>query len=1036
MEDEVTPTRYYPEPDGKRFPQMEEEVLRLWQAEGILSKVKERMSGGEPLVFCEGPPTANSKPHMGHALTRAVKDAFLRYHVMNGRKIVPYIAGWDCHGLPVELGVERELGLLSKNDIESYGVERFNQKCRESVLRYMSDWEDMSSRIGYWIDYENAYLTMSREYIESVWWSVKQLYEKGMLVKGHKVLPYCPRCGTTLSTHEVALGFKEAEARFIVVKFRIKGEDISLLAWTASPWALVGNALLAVDADQTYIVFERGGERLAVGEGGSELIGSQDKVLRRIKGSELVGKRYEPLFKHFDYDGKAFRVVHSPDVTHDEGTWVMSVSPAHGSVDFEIGVREGLPLRDPVDSAGRFIDAVEGVGGKVARDSDSDIMRMLEARGLLFKWGLLRHSYPFCWRCDTGLIYKPLDSWFVRTTESKQRTVELNEEIRWVPESFKHGRFGDFLADAKDWAISRTRYWGTPLPIWTCPEGHQVCVGSMNELSELSRQPLAEGFDPHKPGIDFLKITCPTCSKEMMREDFVLDCWYDSGCAPFAQYHYPFENIEEFDTHRSVDFIAEDVDQTRGWFYTQLALGTVLFDKPAFKSVLVLGHILGEDGKRITKHSDNVLYYDQVFSAVGADASRLLLLGSPVWQSVQFSTEKARETMVGTMNTLLNVYAFFASNANAYGFSGRHEYTRTHDLDRWIVSRLHSTVKEVRDSFDALLVHEAVRAVAAFVGDLSGWYVRRSRRRFWEENDPQDRFSAHCTLQDCLLTVSRLMAPITPFLSDWLYRNLRGPRDSVHLDDFPVADEDLVNGVLERQMALVITAVEAGRLARQKADMKLRQPLSEIVIASDPDRAWTLRRFEKMIADELNVKKVVVLESRDQMVQYAIHPNLRVLGPKLKEGAAAVGDLLRKVDENELVKHLRTKSKVRVGGFDLTEEDVIISEKEKPGFSHANIGDTHVYVALEITQNLKLEGLAREVIRRIQHMRKEQNLRFEDPVEVLYSGHRDVETAIHSHMQHIMHETHSTSLSKSSTVEGAQKWVINKMPLELVVRKA
>ncbi len=1035
MEDDVTPTRYYPEPDGKSFPQMEEEMLRLWRAEGILSKVKERMSGGEPLVFCEGPPTANSKPHMGHALTRAAKDAFLRYHVMNGRKIVPYIAGWDCHGLPVELGVERELGLYSKKEVEAYGVGHFNQNCRESVLKYKSDWEEMSGRIGYWMDYDHAYMTMSREYIESVWWSVKQLYDKGMLAKDHKVLPYCPRCGTTLSTHEVALGFRETEDRFVVVKFKLKDEDLSLLAWTASPWALVGNALLAVDGDQNYIVFEHMGENLVVGEGRSELIGPQDKILRRARGSEFVGKEYEPPFRHFDYGGKAFRVVHSSEVVHEEGTWIMSVSPAHGSVDFELGAGEGLQLHDPVDEAGRFIGSVKELAGKTARDSGSDIIRLLEARGLLFKWGLLRHSYPFCWRCDTGLIYKALDSWFVRTSESKQRTVELNEEIRWVPDTFKHRRFGDFLADAKDWAISRTRYWGTPLPVWTCPDGHRVCVGSYEELAGLSGRPVTEEFDPHKPSIDSLELTCPTCSKQMHREDFVLDCWYDSGCAPFAQYHYPFENIEEFDTHRSVDFIAEDVDQTRGWFYTQLALGTILFDKPAFKSVLVLGHVLGEDGKKITSQSTNVLYYDQVFSTLGADASRLLLLGAPVWQSVQFSMEKAKETMVGTMNTLLNVYTFYASNANAYGFNGWHEYSRTHDLDRWIISRLHTTIGEVKGSFDGLQVHEAVQAIAAFVGDLSGWYVRRSRRRFWEENDPQDRFSAHCTLQECLLELSKVMAPVTPFLSDWMYRNLRGPKESVHLDDFPKVKDDVINGVLERQMALVITAVEAGRLARQKADMKLRQPLPEVVIACDPDKAWTLRRFEKMIADELNVKKVVVLESRDKMVQYAIHPNLRVLGPKLKEGAGDVGMLLRKVDENELVKHLKTKGKVRVGGFDLTEEDVLISEKEKPGFSHANIGDTHVYVALEITQNLKLEGLAREVIRRIQHMRKEQSLRFEDPVEVLYAGHKDIEIAIHSHLQHIMHETHSKSLIRAEGAQGAQKWVINKMPLELVVRK-
>jgi len=1035
LEDEVTPSGHYPEPREETFPQMEEQVLRLWESEDILQKVRERMAGGRPLVFCEGPPTANSRPHIGHTYTRAVKDAFLRYHVMNGRKIVPYIAGWDCHGLPVELEVEKENGLRSKDDISALGVDRFNALCRSSVLKYKTDWEQMSRRIGYWIDYGNAYMTMSNDYIESVWWSVKQLHEKGMLARGLKVLPYCPRCGTSLSTHEVALGFRETENRFIVVKFRLKGEGISLLAWTATPWALVGNALVAVDRDRDYALFEHKGEKLVVASGKDEFLGPEDKVVRMFKGSDLIGKEYEPLLGSHDFGGRGHRVVHSAEVTREEGTGIMGISPPHGSVDLEVGSAEGVPLWDPLDASGRFTEAAGILAGKQAREADTDIIRLLEEKGLLFKWGVIKHSYPFCWRCHTALIYKALDSWFVKTSEIKERITEINEAIKWVPETFKHERFGSFLADAKDWAISRDRYWGTPLPVWSCPEGHQACVGGFEELRRLSSGGLPRDFDPHRPSIDEVVLRCPECGKDMRREEAVLDCWYDSGCAPFAQYHYPFENIDQFDTHRSVDFIAEGVDQTRGWFYTQLALGTILFDKPAFMSVLVLGHVLDDKGRKITRDSGNVVYPEEVFSTIGADGFRMFLMESPVWQPVEFSREAARGPVVDTLYTLLNVYTFFASNANAYGFSGRHECTRTHDLDRWIVSRLHTTIREVRAAFDALEVHDAVRSIERYVSDLSGWYVRRSRRRFWEESDPQDRFSAHCTLQECLLEMSKLMAPVTPFFADWLYRNLDGPKASVHLDDYPAVRDDLVNGLLERQMALVMTAVEAGRLARQKANVKLRQPLREVVIAADSDKAWTLRRFEKMISEELNVRKVAVLESRDRMVQFAVQPNLRSLGPKLKEVAAEVGALLSRVDQNELVKHLRSKGKVRLGGFDLAEEDVIVSETDKPGYSHASVDEIHVYVELEITQNLKLEGLAREVIRRIQHMRKEQGLRFEDPVEVVFSGHRDIEIAISSHKSHIMLETHAKSITKGDPVDGKQ-WTVNKMSLALSVRKA
>ncbi|OGS42157.1 MAG: isoleucine--tRNA ligase [Euryarchaeota archaeon RBG_16_62_10] len=1027
--------KHYREPGGKTFPQLEEEILSAWKAQGILRKVKERMANGRPLVFCEGPPYANARPHMAHALTRTVKDAFLRYHIMNGRKIVPYIGGWDCHGLPVELEIERAHGLNGRKDIEAMGVGRFNELCRESVLRYKADWERMSQRIGYWLDFEHAYMTMSREYIESVWWSLKELHSKGLLARAHKVVPYCPRCGTTLSAHEVALGFRETEDRFLVVKFRLRDGSASLLAWTALPHSLVANAFLAVDREKEYVLFEHSGERLVVAADSKEQFAPGAKVLATLRGAELVGREYEPPFRYHDFGGRAHRVVHSTEVSKEEGTGILSVTPPYGSVDYEIGLAEKVGMFDPLDDEGRFTNAVPELEGKNAMGSGAEIMRMLEAKGLLFKWGLLRHSSPFCWRCDTALMYRDMDAWFVRTSEAKDLMVARNEEIEWVPEAFKHGRFGNFLADIKDWAISRTRYWGIPLPVWRCPRGHEACLGSLDELRALSRSPLPDDFDPHRPGIDDVVLGCPQCGGDMRREEVVIDCWYDSGCAPFAQYHYPFENIAEFDTHRSVDFIAEDVNQTRGWFYTQLALGALLFNKPAFMSVLVLGNVLDKEGRRFSQAAGNIVSAEEVFSSVGADATRLSFLSGPVWQNVQFSQEEARETMVGTLTTLLNVYAFFASNANAYGFKGRHEHSRTHDLDRWIVSRLHSTAKEARAGFDSLEVHRSVRAIGAFVGDLSGWYVRRSRRRFWVESDPQDRFSAHCTLSECLLDLSKLLAPIAPFFADWLYHSMDGPKESVHLEDYPVPADDLINATLEGQISLVETAVEAGRLARQKVNVKLRQPLPSVVIAVDSEKAWALRRFEKMIAEELNVKKVEVLESREKMIQYSVAPNLKSLGPKLKESAGEVGKLLAQVNENELVMHLRTKGRLRLGGFVLSEEDVIVSEKEKPGYSHASVGDIHVYVALEVTQNLKLEGLSREVIRRIQQMRKELGLEFEEPVEVDYRGHPDIELAMSSHKSHIMHETHARALTRKEPLEGARTWAINKLQVELLVRR-
>lgn len=1027
--------RYYREPAGETLPLIEAEVLSLWDQEGILSRVKERMRGGEPLVFCEGPPTANRPPHIGDALTRAVKDSFLRYHIMNGRMVVPYIAGWDCHGLPVELEVERALGIDSKASIEEHGVDRFNKLCRESVMRYKADWEEMSRRLGYGLDYEHAYMTMSNEYIESVWWSLKQLHSKGLLTKAEQVVPYCPRCGTSLSTHEVALGFEETEVRWVLVKFRIPSMDAYALVYTESPWTLAANALLAVDGSKPYSVVGSSGQKLLVAEEKAQIIGLSGNVLGTIQGSELVGLSYEPLFQFHSFDGRAFRIVDSQEVSKEEGTGIMHVSPPYASVDRDIGLAEGVEVFDPVDDSGRFTEAVAELAGKSVHGASSEVVRMIESKGLLFKWGLTKRSSPFCWRCKTPLVYKLRNAWSVRASGAKSRMAQLNSGVRWVPESYRDGRFGAFLEDAKDWSVSRSRYWGTPLPVWRCGAGHKVCVGSVKELSDMSVTPLPATIDLHRPFIDSVRLRCPECGGDMAREHYVLDCWYDSGCAPFAQFHYPFENIAEFETHRSVDFITESADQTRGWFYTQHVLSTLLFDAPAFNSVLVLGNMLDEKGRAIKTPTEGAPLPGEAFSSVGADAVRMHLLATTVSQPVRFSLEDVRKAMFGTFTTVLNLYAFYSSNANVYGYTGQKARGRTHDLDRWIISRLNSTVKDVREGFDALEVESAVRAVTRFIDDLSGWYVRRSRRRFWVESDPEDRFSAHATLFECLTTLSLVMAPIAPFFSDWLHRRLKPGNGSVHLEPFPVTDDAQIDTTLESQMSLVRRAVEAGRIARQDSNVKLRQPLDEAVIAPGKDGVWVLRRYEKMLSEELNVKRVECVESRESMVEFAVSPNLRSLGPRYKEAASEVSRMLEQMDGNELVRHLRTKGRVRLGGFDLHEEDVVVSERQRRGYAHASVGEMHVYIKLSVDKKLRIEGLAREVIRRVQHMRKEQGLQFEDEVDVEYDGHPDIEAAISSYRTHISHETHARSFAKSPSPEGAKRWTVDKMSLELSVKK-
>ncbi len=1020
---------------GVKFPEMEKEVLRFWKDEDIFEKSREIRKGKERFVFLEGPPTANGKPHIGHALTRAIKDAFLRYELMNGKDVQPYFAGWDCHGLPVEIEVEKRIGAKNKADIEAYGVREFNKLCKESVFRYKDLWEGMTERIGFWIDFENAYVTMKDSYIESVWWSLSKAWKKGLLFKDYKVVPYCPRCGTPLSSHEVAQGYRETKDPSVFVKFKVRDEDAYFLVWTTTPWTLISNVLIAVGKDLDYVLVEHEGERLYLAKGRLHVLKGDYKVIKEMKGSELIGKRYEQLFTYVKPDTDSHFVVHADFVSLEDGSGMVHIAPAFGIDDYELCRANGVGMVNPVGEDGKFTDAVPPYAGRFVKDCDKDIMIELEKRGHLYAHGKITHTYPFCWRCDSPLLYYALDTWFIRMSALREEMIANNEQVNWKPEHLKHGRFGNFLNELKDWALSRNRYWGTPLPVWTCENGHQIAVSSKAELEKYAGK-LPDDFELHRPWVDEVEIKCPECGKPMKREPYTIDVWYDSGSAPFAQYHYPFENKEEFESSFPVHFITEALDQTRGWFYTLLAVSTLTFDRPAYKNVLTLGLILDEDGEKMSKSKGNAISPDEMMEKYGADAVRFYFYTSPVWYSKRFGFELVKDVMSKSITTLWNVYSFFVTNANLDDFSPSGAEV-TDELDRWLLSRLNSLIKEVRDGFDTYEIHRSGRAVMAFIDDLSNWYLRRSRRRFWE-GTPEDKKGAYEALYTALVTLSKLMSPLTPFLAETMYQNLVRSVDpeapeSVNMCDYPLADRGLIDEELEKDMALVIKAVEAGRSARQGANIKLRMPLSEAIISGPDSDLNRLERFTDVIKEELNVKQVV-LSSGEGMMEASISPNYGVLGPKFR---ARMKDAVKAIEALTPgdVEALRRGEVLNIDGLEISQEDVIIVDKVKEGYSggHAEGTSLSVLVNTEITDELRYEGLAREIIRRIQNMRKDMDLEYDAHIETYYSGDSELEKAIETHKEYIMKETLSDVLEKGE--KSGTVWKIEGMNIELAIKR-
>ena len=986
--------RFEPVDPKVRFPDLEQRILAFWREADVFHRQLEEHRDGPLWVFYEGPPTANGRPGLHHTESRTFKDVYPRFMAMTGHH-VPRKAGWDCHGLPVELEVEKEIGTRTKRDIEAFGVAEFNRLCRESVTRYVDDWERLTERLGFWIDTDDAYRTMDTEYVESVWWSLRGLHERGLLFEADRISTYCPRCGTPLSDAEVAMGYQEVEDPSVHVLFRIAQADdpslvgAALLGWTTTPWTLISNTGLAVDEDATYVEVEHEGERLILAAALREQVLPGSAEIRSMAGNELVGARYEPLYPNVE---GAHRVVAADFVSLEDGTGIVHMAPAFGPEDLEVGRREGWPLFEPVDGEGRFTDdAPAFVRGVFFKEADPSVTEDLRDRGLLLRAGTISHTYPFCWRCGTPLIYYARTSWYVGTTQVRDRLLEVNGSVNWYPEHIRHGRYGDWLENNVDWALSRERYWGTPLPIWRCPAGHTTAAGSLAELSERAGRDVT-GIDPHRPWIDEVTFSCPTCGDEARRVPDVIDTWYDSGAMPFAQWGYQPDlgrGVEIFEERFPADFISEAIDQTRGWFYTLMAEGVLHFDSTTYRNVVCLGHIVDADGRKMSKSLGNAIDPWDVLNRQGADALRwyLVTTGSP-WASRRVSMEILDEVIRQFLLTLWNVYAFFVTYANASGFDPASSegvaVSERPVLDRWVLSQLARTTREARERLGVYDATGAGRRIATFLDDLSNWYVRRARRRFW---DPEgtggiDTRAAFLTLHQCLVTLAGLLAPFTPFIAEELWRNLAAGRDgapdSVHLTSYPEQDETLIDDTLDEAMGSARLIVELGRRVRTETKVRVRQPLLEAVVHFPGDRE-ALQPLIPLVAEELNVKQVVLGGSAEAFGRWRAKPNFRALGPRLGQGVKEIARELA-ADGGTLAAGLARGETVRVAGVELSPEDVELERETLEGWGVATDEGTTVALELELTPELKREGLAREVVRLVQDARKAAGLDVSDRI--------------------------------------------------------
>jgi isoleucyl-tRNA synthetase len=980
------------------FPELEERILQLWREKDVFRRSMAEREGGPEYVFFEGPPTANGRPGIHHVLARAFKDMFPRYKTMRGYHVLRK-GGWDTHGLPVELEVEKRLGLTGKEQIEEYGVAKFNQMCKESVWEYLADWEALTERMAFWVDLENAYVTMKNEYIESLWWILKQFWEKDLLYQGYKVVPYCPRCGTPLSSHELSLGYKEGTVDpSVYVKFRVSGEDAFLLAWTTTPWTLPGNVALAVGPDVDYVkVRDVSGDVLYLAKARLEVLEPGYEVLAELKGRDLIGMRYEPLYRFLPVDKDYAYVVAADFVSTEDGTGIVHIAPAFGADDMNVGREHDLPILHTVDAAGQFKSEVTPWAGMFVKDADPHIMDELKSRGLLYKAGTYEHSYPFCWRCDTPLIYWAKETWYIRTSQHKDRLIAHNQEINWVPSHIRDGRFGRWLENNVDWALGRDRYWATPLPIWQSDapgSTYMECIGSVEELSQKVGRDLSD-LELHRPYVDELTWPAPD-GGTMRRVSEVCDVWFDSGSMPVAQWHYPFEHQEEWETYKQADFICEAIDQTRGWFYTLHAVSTLLFDRPAFKNVICLGLILAEDGSKMSKSKGNIVNPWEVFNEHGADATRwYMYTASPPGNTRRFSSNLVGEVVRKFLNTLWNTYSFFVTYSNlsdwkpgSVSLVSEAQAETANLLDRWLLSELNRLVQDVTVAYENYDVLGATRPVADFVDSLSNWYVRLNRRRFWDGDA-----AALETLYTALSTLSKLIAPAMPFIAEEIYQNLvvgvdASAPDSVHLAMWPAVEEALIDEQLSADMDLVQKVTTLGRAARENASLKVRQPLQQVVVrVRDDEEKASLLRMADYLLSELNVKEVAFADAASDLVDVQVHPLPKQLGQKYGRGFPVIRKAFSEMDQLELASKFQAGESVVVeadgASYEVTPEDVEVRSTPRAGYSVAEDSGYLVAVTTTITPELELEGHSREVVRRVQQLRKDAGLDISDRI-VLY----------------------------------------------------
>ena len=1017
---------------------MEEGVQRFWKSHDIFHQSMRQREGGPEYVFFEGPPTANGRPGVHHVLARAFKDIFPRYKTMRGFH-VSRRGGWDTHGLPVEIEVEKKLHFTNKQQIEDYGIARFNELCRESAFTYIQEWERLTDRIGYWVDLESAYITYKNEYIETVWWILKNFWDKNLLYQGFKVVPYCPRCGTPLSDHEVAQGYRETLDPSVFVRMPLVDQPgTSLLVWTTTPWTLPANVAVAAGADVDYVTVEHelpegDKERLILAAALLEKVFGDEPVtvLERFKGKQLKGKRYQPLFTFVPIDKPAHYVVLGDFVTTEDGSGLVHIAPAYGADDMQLSLDQDLPIIMTVKPDGSFISEVRPWAGMFVKDADPKIIEDLEKRGLLFKAEKITHTYPFCWRCGTPLLYYARPTWFIRTSQFKDRLVELNNSINWYPDHIKSGRFGNWLSNNVDWALGRERYWGTPLPVWECESCHtQTCVGSVAELSQLSGKDLSE-LDLHRPFVDEVKLRCKDCGGVMRRVPELIDVWFDSGSMPFAQWHYPFENSETFKQQFPADYICEAVDQTRGWFYSLHAISTLLMDSVCFKNVICLGLILDENGQKMSKTRGNIVDPWEVLQQNGADAMRwYLYTASPPGQERRFSAGLVSEVLRNFTLTLWNTYSFFVTYANLDHWQPEPGKDITYsDLDRWLLSSLHTLVRDVSEALETYDVLGATRPIEAFVGQLSNWYLRRSRRRFWKSESDADKQAAYATLYEALITLSKLLAPTMPFIAEEMYQNLVSTVDayapiSVHLEEWPKYDPAKIDEKLNRDMALVMRLASLGHAARNKASRKVRQPLAEAAFSvGSAEELAVIELYAELLEDELNVKHVRVLSAAAEAVAFSLNPLPRQLGQKYGNKYPAIRQAILALNFEEAARTLLGGGtvKVQVNGeeFDITPEEVEVRAQAKAGFAVASEGAYLAALVTDLTPELEQEGLARELIRRIQDLRKQADFEIADRIRIFVQATPRLAGAVQVFKETIMAETLTLELSFAAAPDDA-----------------